>query len=969
MTSPEPHHNGLAGPSPLPNPATLEQVMEAELAEVAARRRAAGFAEPHAAREVKGNLVGLALSGGGVRSASFNLGLLQALVQSGALRFVDYLSTVSGGGYIGAFLGSLAYRRHAKRAPKAPPTVAADALEAIRPFDNGGQPKEVMDLVAHSHYLNDTVGFVNRYLIGFVLLNLTLFLGVFFAATLVATLWRLLDTPPIIDFLLWASNGHVLEWNRPFLPGLLLLLVWWLIWVASLIRVGTPALAHHSGKLLVCAGAFLLIGLALWLGTPNMNFTNVLDPDFDARSQQLVGWHQDLVVPLGILLMVVLLPFLRPWELLKSGAQTESFYRRWVFRAAGLGVLVGIPFAAVYWVGRHNVSGIATGWDRPLTSDDVLDWEGLVGKMKKEKREADLEKEKGQVTPGTLLYDRAQSPPKDKKPPPQGLLNMKKAYDYQRAGPNGPPWPWPWGPWRQSYWNYIQESDEQDAVADWLQAFISEPEFHRALLGTKAACATVRGRLEKLREAKEGGAEEAKRLERLLGDREFCLSHGLDYRLADGYTDLAAGHLLLRAFYPDALRPIRFVNRPGVIKPDQWWRLGLLVVSGLGFLACAWGINLNHTSMHGFYRSRLQRTFIVPTSTRAGGKERDINLSELKNTAEGLPYHLLFGSVEVASGRGLLDRRPAGFLFSKLYCGSGKLGPDGRGYCPTAAFRGGDNDLSSAAAISGAAVTPLRMSNLLFQILLVATNFRLGQWLPNPGRVPAPRLPKFVPLLRLLRSWVWRRPTSQERFVFVADGGYYENLGVEALLDRRCRVILVSDAGADPKFVFEDFARLFRRCRMKGIRLLAWGADQELTMGDVVPSELPGRGCFSRRHRVFGRVVYPDGKEGLFVYVKLSVSDPEVFDLWQYRATHPRFPHDPTVNQFFDVDQFESYRELGYRIGMKLCEDLHVEAWDKSRPITVEKLRAILNGLACAGALRGYRTDEAAAAPAAPPKC
>ena len=42
--------------------------------------------------------VGLALSGGGVRSATFNLGLLQALEKHDFLKYIDYLSTVSGGG-------------------------------------------------------------------------------------------------------------------------------------------------------------------------------------------------------------------------------------------------------------------------------------------------------------------------------------------------------------------------------------------------------------------------------------------------------------------------------------------------------------------------------------------------------------------------------------------------------------------------------------------------------------------------------------------------------------------------------------------------------------------------------------------------------------------------------------------------------------------------------------------------------
>lgn len=53
-------------------------------------------------------LVGLALSGGGIRSATFNLGVVQALHKHGLLRHVDYLSTVSGGGYLGSAVSALA---------------------------------------------------------------------------------------------------------------------------------------------------------------------------------------------------------------------------------------------------------------------------------------------------------------------------------------------------------------------------------------------------------------------------------------------------------------------------------------------------------------------------------------------------------------------------------------------------------------------------------------------------------------------------------------------------------------------------------------------------------------------------------------------------------------------------------------------------------------------------------------------
>jgi choline dehydrogenase-like flavoprotein/cytochrome P450 len=79
----------------------------AEAAAIRARRVAAGLenVEPASGRPEK--QVGLALSGGGIRSATFCLGVLQALAERGRLRDIDFLSTVSGGGYIGGFLGRL----------------------------------------------------------------------------------------------------------------------------------------------------------------------------------------------------------------------------------------------------------------------------------------------------------------------------------------------------------------------------------------------------------------------------------------------------------------------------------------------------------------------------------------------------------------------------------------------------------------------------------------------------------------------------------------------------------------------------------------------------------------------------------------------------------------------------------------------------------------------------------------------
>ncbi len=54
-------------------------------------------------------VVGLAFSGGGIRSATINLGILQGLAKYDLLKRIDYLSTVSGGGYIGGWLARWIY--------------------------------------------------------------------------------------------------------------------------------------------------------------------------------------------------------------------------------------------------------------------------------------------------------------------------------------------------------------------------------------------------------------------------------------------------------------------------------------------------------------------------------------------------------------------------------------------------------------------------------------------------------------------------------------------------------------------------------------------------------------------------------------------------------------------------------------------------------------------------------------------
>ena len=93
-------------------PRSFAEAFREELAEIyrlRKLRRTSPRREPEAVvfhQAHRAQLAGLAFSGGGIRSATFNLGILQGLAGRGLLRGFDYLSTVSGGGYIGAWLAA-----------------------------------------------------------------------------------------------------------------------------------------------------------------------------------------------------------------------------------------------------------------------------------------------------------------------------------------------------------------------------------------------------------------------------------------------------------------------------------------------------------------------------------------------------------------------------------------------------------------------------------------------------------------------------------------------------------------------------------------------------------------------------------------------------------------------------------------------------------------------------------------------
>jgi hypothetical protein len=143
------------------NIAPFEKVLRDELSELEARREqvfsATGPGNDTAKSAVEQafafRALGIGLSGGGIRSATFNLGILQGLAKRGLLPYVDYLATVSGGGYIGTWLHSVT-----KRKAGGNPRTVQGILDPYRvPDDAENDP--ITFLRKYSNYLAPKLGF------------------------------------------------------------------------------------------------------------------------------------------------------------------------------------------------------------------------------------------------------------------------------------------------------------------------------------------------------------------------------------------------------------------------------------------------------------------------------------------------------------------------------------------------------------------------------------------------------------------------------------------------------------------------------------------------------------------------------------------------------------------------------------------------------------------------------------------
>jgi hypothetical protein len=338
-------------------------------------------------------------------------------------------------------------------------------------------------------------------------------------------------------------------------------------------------------------------------------------------------------------------------------------------------------------------------------------------------------------------------------------------------------------------------------------------------------------------------------------------------------------------------------------------------------------VNINKFSLHAMYRYRIIRAYLGASNLErkpnlfTGFDENDnIHMGELwpgpqaKHGASRQPFHIVNIALNLVSGSNYAwqERKAAPFTVSPLHSGSWYVG-----YRPSAEYGNPDGGISlgTAVAISGAAASPNMgyHSSPAISFLMTLFNVRLGWWLGNPRTrksVWSEQGPIFMitPLLQELFGLT----DSNNPYVYLSDGGHFDNLGLYEMVLRRCRLIVVSDASADPNFEFFDLGMAIRKIRIDlGVEIemgplpLCLPRDKLRDPEATIPE--------GSRYAAMGHIKYPEspGEPGYLIYLKPGVYGDESADIQDYAVKHKDFPHDTTADQWFDESQFESYRRLG----------------------------------------------------------
>jgi hypothetical protein len=949
-------------------------------------------------------LVGLAFSGGGIRSATFNLGILQGLGEYGKLHFFDFLSTVSGGGYIGSWLEAWIQRAAETESENTGHLVPKDQglkiverelqptrtarHESVGEAEKNDQhshtePPPIRYLREYSNYLTPRLGVLGAdtwTVVAIYLRNLLLNQSV-----LTLFLATLLLLPYIAESLtLGAARQHCLTW-----PWTIPLAVFVLITAALSLGMANLrglidcnqlpknsmggmlppqkqswVIATIIAPVFVCAwmvtawlwphigqwdqqmfvrrwmvGGIALLGLPMslsCLAAPRQNsepgaewemkhrklmwsFYSIvmgavsglmmlaLTHEVFARLQQLPGqgWQElSLGVPLTLGLFLTA-------AAIQMGLMGRTFfdpYREWWSRVSGWTLILTIVWCVGFALTIYAPLGLM--WMRGWLRAAGFAWIGttLVGVLGGKSAKTGSDDESGStkvlllsVTPYVFIA---------------GLVSLLALalelilarFQYESS------------PLVQSAWTtFLAKSPEVEKVANWV--------LHAS--GTIASGAV--------------------QLEGTVANP--AAAHG-----APGY--IAAHFVLL----------------------DQVLGTYLALVWVGTFLLC-WAlssrVDLNEFSMNLMYRNRLVRCYLGATHAGRQGNPfsgldccDDFSLSALRseNGYSG-PLPIINSTLNLVDSRELAwqERKAESFPMTPWRCGfdtwieqvsldenyrhDQQMGDaddiEMYAYRQTEryAYHNKGFYLGTAVSISGAAASPNMGYHSVPSLAMLMTffNVRLGFWAGNPRNnktwtEPGPR----VGLWRLLGE-LFGLTDDNSDYVYLSDGGHFENLGVYELVKRRCRFIIACDAGEDPKYSLEDLGNAVRKCRED------IGVEIELLTNPVVPqssdkdsskdtSSSNGKKQ-TKWHCVVGKIHYENAdinthdEPGIFVYIKASLTGDEPADVLNYQTANPSFPHQTTADQWFTESQFESYRRLGQHVVETMFQQVEKDSETEVRKI------------------------------------
>ena len=946
----------------------FSEVLRCELAEIdASRKRRKLSCAPETPYDLQGararHLIGLAFSGGGIRSATFNLGVLQGFARAGVLPFIDYLSSVSGGGYISNWLE--AWITHLGEQNSEQGIHEVQAQLAAQPVDGKSyqEPPPVGFLRDYSNYLTprmglfgaDTWAAIAIYLRNTLLNLLILIAGLGSLLLLPVGIGRVLagdwaqqafkqNCPILVLGIMSAVAIGFMAVNlsrlngRSSLPdtyftreGWIQVLVVLPLFFAALLLCGLLSWNTAAGRFSLVTWVWIGVGFyfLLWIVARVIpGDDKPRDPDegevFDLRWQNyiflvsaagagalggvllwllariLAGWECNqgrewLLATFGPPLAVLVFLGVGTTHLALIGRAFPDHVREWWGRLGGWMLIYSVLWTTLFGISIYAPLGVAllAGYVK-LKSGAILAW--IVS------------------TAGGLLAGNSEKT--------SGKPGGKSALD-----------------WVATAAPYV--------FIVGLLAMLSVG-IHAALPRLDKALGIAVAQSRQQEKSDQGQAASKQKTDSSANDVNLQSAA----RSADS-TVLLNLSLQIQQNGSDEERRL-------AAHLEHWRQLrdqdptvcfgSCAVLLGLS-LFLSWRVDINEFSMHMFYRNRLVRCYLGasrsgirnPNPFTGFDPKDDLKLKGLRaEKHEGDPsepgyigpFPIVNTALNITHGERLAwqERKAESFVFTPIYSGyayaemkpsKGKVLRDA--YRPTRkyAYPDGGVYVGTAMGISGAAASPNMgyHTSPPLAFLMTVFNVRLGWWMGNPRHTDTwnkggPRLG-----LAYLLAELFALTTDHSRYVYLSDGGHFENLGIYELVRRRCQLIIACDADADPDYSMGDLGNAIRKCRSDfGIRIT-------INTKDIKPPRDCSKPCEPLRstsHYAFGEIHYEDADHGAvpgtLIYIKTSVKTDDPADVLSYAAAHPDFPQQTTAEQWFDESQFESYRALGYECATNLTD-------------------------------------------------